>query len=272
MQINHFFKQSTYHLGDQLEGMIEIANGEQEQVLSQVSIMLILRCQRQTEEQIYTLKQKNFSELVLRPHQHKRLAISYQLEKDLLVTSEQAIYSIQTEVQTKDGHQQIKKDQIPILPPKLISKLFVAMQQIGWEKDAITFTDNIQIFRFVSKNARQLLRACEFAIVFGDQGIKLLITLHSKNEKMKREAYLFYRWFDDPQQLKTILQQIFNRNQLKSTRDEHNYQEWMKSATLLGSRFVKFEDLGTDDVVESPPLTDLKDLSYDIFDDDPDED
>lgn len=274
MQIDHFFKQPTYYLGDLLEGMIEIENKEQQQVLLQVSVVLILRYRQQKEERSYALKQDYFADLSLEAYQRKRLAITCKLEKDLLVTSEQASYYIETELETTDGHKWIQSDEIPILPPKPITMLFAALKKIGWEKESILFDGRVQIFRFVSSIPKQSLRFCEFAIVFGDQGVKLLLTFESKNAKIKKEAYLFYRWFEDFQQFMAILRHIFNpiETKLKSTVETHEYERWIRSSTVLGSRFAELEDRGTDQVEEAPPVMDLHDLRLDFFDDDPDED
>lgn len=270
MKINQFFKQPSFHLGEQVDSLVVLKNEGKPCEISRLHIQFILHVRCKENRQTEILIQQEFTDFQLAPNETKEYPIQYYLTEDLLISSSQVDYELVTEVVWEDGEKKIIADHVPILPPVPIITLMTALERLDLIKQSIDFDGNVQLFRYLSEN--QTLRFCDFAVVLTDQGVRLLMSHGHKKTTLHREITLAYHWMQDVQQLTAMMKRVLQPiGKPKAIRLTDLYQKWMHLAHVIGSYFSELKSLPRPFAV-GRPMTDLDDLLVDIFDEDEDED
>lgn len=263
-----------------MEGYVCLTADASDLHVSQIHTRLVLHDAREPRSHTLTIA-KQVTEAVLLPaSQQEQIPFRFELARDLLITDVDIYYTIETEVLLADGNIVWETERFPVLPPKQMLQLLLALQQLGFTRTACTFSSEIQLFSFQATEDLGHVNRFAFATVFKDNGMRLLFTIDEQHKVSHRVCYLADRWLGHIPQLIAVLRQVLDPAELemRATVPHHNYTNWIRSGTVVGSRLATWHKDADDSVsqdLEQPavnPITDLDDLLRNPFDEDDDED
>lgn len=215
-KIDLVLHKSEYTLGDVIEGELIMQGGAVEQYINKVDVAFMLALRTKKNEHRQAVATIPFScRFNLGAGERKVLPFTYQLPKDLLISSHTVAYYFTTNLDIAAGVDSQDNDYIRVNPPARFTNIITAFEQLGMREkhDSRAFDGYAQEFEFFpTAFLRGQVNEVEFIAAIEDEQIRLLLELDlpsfGREIEIKREITLSNELLADLTQLKSYLQQV----------------------------------------------------------------
>ncbi|GEN32936.1 sporulation protein [Aneurinibacillus danicus] len=215
-KVDLILKQNEYTLGDKVEGEVILQGGSVAQELNKIDVDFVLHLRT---------KQKEYRQVVstisipimktLRAGERQTIPFTYDLPKDLLVSSHMVAYYFATNLDIAAGVDSKDNDYIRVNPPARFMNILRAFEELGLREkhDSRAFDGYTQEFEFFPTSfLRDRVKEVEFVAAIEEHQIRLLLELDlysfGREVEIKQEIVLSNELLSDVSRLADYLRDV----------------------------------------------------------------
>ncbi|MDT2046394.1 sporulation protein [Priestia flexa] len=294
-KVDLILNESTYTLGEHVEGKIKVQGGKVEQHINFINVELWMEVRGRNGE-FHTHKVTSIptvSSFLIREGEEQEWGFKYELPMNIPISASNCSYFFQTHLDIEGGADAKDRDAIRIKAPETLYQFVEALESLGFREkhQSGQFNGYKQEFEFFPTSQFQSrIRELEFEVAVEDKGLRILLELDlpgfGREREIKQEIYLSKEELGNGTKLHQSLHQIIEEMINNPTNYEYfqpshyqkgQYKRGMSglggamggfAAGMLGGMLLgevmddMFEDVAFDDIQE-----DIED-SEDLFDSD----
>jgi sporulation-control protein len=229
-KVDLVLRDNEYTLGDVVEGDLVIQGGTVEQYINKIDVQFMLALRTKRNEHRQPIATIPFPcRFTIGAGERKVLPFTYQLPKDLLISSHAVAYYFTTNLDIAAGVDSQDNDYIRVNPPQRFNAIIAAFESLGMREkhDSRAFDGYAQEFEFFPTTfLRGQVSEVEFIAAIEEEHIRLLIELDlpsfGRETEIKREVVLPNDLLADIHRLTDHLQQVME----EMVENPHAYMQY----------------------------------------------
>lgn len=194
--VDLILEQDQYRLGDLVTGEIHVYGGGNACKVRTVDVFFMMQVQvqdKQKEKAIMVIPCE--SSFWVQSNERKVFPFTYQLPRDLLVSSESVSYFFMTELELADGNRYTDQDEVTIQAPEKVQLLLYAFQQLGFQEHTHSRQFNgyeQEFLLFPSILFRDQIREVRLTVALHDHGLQavLILDLYEETEVLMETIWV----------------------------------------------------------------------------------
>ncbi|MBN8252354.1 sporulation protein [Priestia flexa] len=216
-KVDLILNESTYTLGEHVEGKIKVQGGKVEQHINFINVELWLEVRGRNGE-FHTHKVTSIpivSSFLIREGEEKEWGFKYDLPMDIPISASNCSYFFQTHLDIEGGADAKDRDDIRIKAPEALYQFVEALESLGFREKHHSgqFNGYKQEFEFFpTSQFQRRIRELEFEVAVEDKGLRILLELDlpsfGREREIKREISFSTEELSNNKKLQQSLHQI----------------------------------------------------------------
>jgi sporulation-control protein len=215
-KVDLVLRNSEYTLGDTIEGELVIQGGAVEQYINKIDVQFMMALRTKKHEYRQAVANIPFSCMfTIGAGERKVLPFTYELPKDLLISSSSVAYYFLTNLDIAAGLDNKDNDYIRVNPPVRFSNIIDALNELGFREkhDSRSFNGYAQEFAFFpTAFLHGQVKEVEFIAAIEEEQIRLLLELDlpsfGREVEIKQELTLSNELLNDVAKLADYLREV----------------------------------------------------------------
>lgn len=195
-RVDLILEQDHYQLGDLVTGEIHVYGGNNPCKVRSVDVFFIMNVMvgdEQKERTIMAIPCE--SSFWIEPNERKLFPFTFQIPRDLLVSSETVSYYFMTELELADRNRYKDRDEITIHAPERVQLLLHAFQQLGFQEHSHSRQFNgyeQEFLLFPSILFRDQIREVRLTVALEENGLQasFLLCLYDQVEEVTETIWI----------------------------------------------------------------------------------